>query len=224
MDVHVEHRPSYALAVVRLDPGETVRAESGAMVAMRDATIQTTTGGGLGKALKRSLLGGESFWQNTFTAGPKGGEVHLAPPLPGDITVVDLAGTSVIVQDTSYLASATTVDLDTKWQGLRGAAAGEGFVLLRASGTGKLLLTSYGAIVQRTLAPGESFTVDTGHIVAFTEGMGYTPKRVGGLKSTLLSGEGLVVECTGPGTLWMQTRSVQAFLGWLLPRLPQRQA
>ena len=45
-------------------------------------------------------------------------------------------------------------------------------------------------------------------------------KRVGGWKSTLLSGEGLVLEFTGTGTLWVQTRSLSSFLSWITPVLP----
>lgn len=223
MDVSIEQRPSYSIAKVRLSPGESVKAESGAMVTMQgDVTLQTSTGG-LGKALKRSLLGGESFFQNTFQAGPKGGEVAFAPPLPGDIVLHELRGQSLIVQDTSYLASDPAVVVDTSWQGFKGFMSGEGFVQLKVSGQGKLLLTAYGAIEPKTLAPGERFVVDTGHMVAFTEGTGFQVRRVGGVKSTLFSGEGMVIDFTGPGQVWTQTRSVQAFLGWLIPRLPKQQ-
>ena len=92
------------------------------------------------------------------------------------------------------------------------------------SGTGKVFLSSYGAIHQVDLAPGQRYTVDTGHMVAFDEGTGYKVKRVGGLKSTLFSGEGLVVEFTGPGRVLVQSRSPEAFLSWLIPRLPARRS
>lgn len=221
MQVDVQHRPVYAVARVRLEAGEQVKAEAGAMVAMSgDVAIQTGAAGGLGKALKRSLLGGESFWQNTFTAGPGGGSVDLAPPMPGDILPLQLQGHNLIVQDGSYLASATTVEVDTRWAGLKSWGLGEGFVLLHVGGHGMLLLNSYGAIDARTLAAGERLVVDTGHLVAYTEGIRFTVRRIGGLKSTLFSGEGVVGEFTGPGTVWTQSRSSQAFLTWLLPKMP----
>ncbi len=93
--------------------------------------------------------------------------------------------------------------------------------MLRASGNGELLLSSYGAIHERNLTEGENFIVDTGHLVAFTEGISFKVKKVGGLKSTIFSGEGLVVELTGPGRVLMQTRSTDAFLAWLIPQLPK---
>lgn len=93
--------------------------------------------------------------------------------------------------------------------------------MLRARGNGKLIVSSYGAIHELNLSSGEKYTVDTGHLVAFTEDVGFNVRRVGGLKSTLFSGEGLVVDLTGPGRVLMQTRSTDAFLSWLIPQLPK---
>jgi uncharacterized protein (AIM24 family) len=83
-----------------------------------------------------------------------------------------------------------------------------------------MLVSSYGAIEQRPLEASEVLKIDTGHIVAFDEGIGYEVNKVGGWTSTLLSGEGLVATFTGPGTLWVQTRSPADFVGWLIPQLP----
>jgi uncharacterized protein (TIGR00266 family) len=223
MDVQVEHRPSYALAKVKLGPGEAVRAEGGAMVAMTgDVQLQTRAEGGILKSLARKVLAGESFFQNTYTAGPQGGDVLLAPAYPGDVHLLHLQGEALIVQDGSYLASAPSVSLDTSWQGAKSFFAGESFVMLRVAGHGPLLMSSYGAIERRDLAAGERFAVDTGHVVAFREGMQYRTRAVGNLKSSLFSGEGIVSEFTGPGTLWLQTRSIQAFLAFLAPYLPKQ--
>jgi len=83
------------------------------------------------------------------------------------------------------------------------------------------VFSSYGAIHEKNLAAGEKYKVDTGHIVAFSDGMGFQVQRIGGVKSTFFSGEGLIVELTGPGRLLMQTRSEDAFLAWLIPHLPK---
>jgi uncharacterized protein (TIGR00266 family) len=83
-----------------------------------------------------------------------------------------------------------------------------------------MVVSSFGAIERRELRPGEVLKIDTGHIVAFEEGLGYQVNKVGGWKSTLLSGEGLVATFNGPGSLWMQTRSPSDFVGWLIPQLP----
>lgn len=220
MQIHLEHPGSYATARIDLAPGERVKAESGAMMGMSgDLTVETRTGGLL-KGLKRAVMGGESFFQNTFTAGARGGYLWLAPALPGDVIHTRLAGNALIVQDGSYLASAPEIDVDTRFQGARGFFSGEGFVMLRVSGTGDLLLSSYGAIDRHDLGPGQEFRVDTGHLVAFTEGMHFDTQRIGGLKTTLFSGEGVVSAFRGPGTVWTQSRSNQAFLNWLAQRLP----
>ncbi|MGB0653379.1 MAG: TIGR00266 family protein [Thermoplasmatota archaeon] len=220
MQVTITHQPSFAKARVQLSPGEAVKAEAGALLAMEGDVDIKTASGGVMKGLKRAVLGGESFFQNTFTAGGAGGSVHLCPSLPGDLFYTRLQGHTLIVQDGSYLASAPTIQVDTKWQGARGFFSGEGFVMLKVSGQGDLILSSYGAIEQHDLKPGQRFTVDTGHIVAFTDGMGQNLRRLGGIKSTLFSGEGIVSEFTGPGTVWTQSRSSQSFLDWLARRLP----
>ena len=126
-----------------------------------------------------------------------------------------------MVQSGSYVASAVGIEIDTSWGGAKTFFASEGLIMLKASGSGELILSSYGAIHERNLAEGETYTVDTGHLVAFSEGIGFKVKKVGGIKSTLFSGEGLVVDLTGPGRVLIQTRSTQAFLSWLIPQLPK---
>jgi len=98
---------------------------------------------------------------------------------------------------------------------------GEGLIMLRCAGTGTLILSNYGAIHELDLGRGESYTVDTGHLAAFSEKIGFKVRTIGRLKSTIFGGEGLVDDLTGPGKVLMQTRSVGAFLDWLLPRLPK---
>src|SRR5215218_1938367 len=108
MQTEILYQPSYSICRVRLNQGETIRAESGAMVGMDAAiTIQTQATGGFLKSISRSFLGGESFFQNTFTAEADG-QILFAPSLPGDIMVMELTGSDLIVQSGSYLASSTT--------------------------------------------------------------------------------------------------------------------
>jgi len=177
--------------------------------------------GGLLKSLARSVLGGESFFMNTYQAGSQGGRMQLAPTMPGDVFTLELNGDAYLVQSGSFLASSEGVETDTKWSGARTFFGGEGLIMLRCSGSGTLVLSSYGAIHEMNLAAGETFTVDTGHLVAFTEKIGFRVRAIGGLKSTIFGGEGLVVDLSGPGKVLLQTRSVGAFLDWLLPRLPK---
>jgi uncharacterized protein (TIGR00266 family) len=220
MEIEILFRPSYSLGVIKLAPDEQIRMDSGAMVSMSQGiTIETKASGGFLKSLTRAALGGESFFQNFFKAPPTGGEITVAPELPGDVFLLELQGETMMVQSGAFLACETGLALDTKIS-LKGFMSAEGFSMLTATGTGKLLLSSYGAIFEKILAAGELYTVDTTHLVAFNANMTVTPRAVGGLKSTLLSGEGLVVDVTGPGRLLMQTRSQNAFLSWLIPHLP----
>ena len=220
MRYEILHRPSYALGRVELSSGEQLQAEAGAMVSM-SPTIHMDTGvrGGLLGGLKRSVLGGESFFINTFTA-EQAGEVTFAPGLPGDIEALEMQGETVLVQSGSFLAATPGIEVDTKWGGGRSFFSSEGLFLLRCSGRGTLFVSSYGAVHLKELGHGEEYTVDTGHMVAFDESVRYSVGRSGGWKTTLLSGEGLVCKLEGPGRFYMQTRSQDALLSWLVPQLP----
>lgn len=221
MQIDIQHRPSYSLAIVQLSPNERIRAESGAMVSMSvSVNIETKAEGGILKSLSRAVLGGESFFQNFYQAGPQGGEVTLAPKLPGDIALIELHGETLMVQAGSYLASENGVDLNAKIS-MKAFLSAEGISMLEAKGSGKLLVSSYGAIYNKTLAAGQKYIVDTSHLVAFDSTINVAPRTAGGLKATLLSGEGLVVELTGPGRLYIQTRSPKALIDWIIPQLPK---
>jgi uncharacterized protein (TIGR00266 family) len=221
MEIDIQFRPSYSLAIARLAPAERIRAEAGAMVSFSAGVeIETKAAGGLLKSLGRSLLGGESFFQNFWKAGPQGGEVTLAPKLPGDISMLELKGETVLVQAGSYLASEDGIELSSKVSG-KAFLAGEGLSILEARGNGKILVSSYGAIYEKIIQANEKYTVDSSHLVAFDAGMAVQPRGVGGLKSTVFSGEGLVIEMTGPGRILIQTRSPQALINWIIPQLPK---
>lgn len=221
MNIEILYRPSYSMGVIQLDGNEGVRVEGGSMVGMSQGMqLETGATGGFLKSLTRSILGGESFFQNDYTAPPEGGVLYVAPPLPGDLFVVEMGTESLLVQSGSFVASETGIQLDTAWSGAKTFFSSEGLIMLRATGSGKLLLSSYGAIHETNLAAGQNLTVDTGHLVAFSDRIGFRVRAVGGIKSTLFSGEGLVVDLTGPGRLLLQTRSQDSFLSWLIPQLP----
>lgn len=222
LNVDIQFSPSFAMATVKMNQGESVRVEAGAMSGMSGGIeIETKAQGGLLGGLKRSVLGGESFFINTFLASAGPGEVIVAPALPGDIIHLPIdSAKAILVQSGSWLASEADVVVDTKWGGAKTFFSGEGLFLLHCSGLGDMLIASYGAIFEKDLDAGESYKVDTGHIVAFEEGVGYQVNKVGGWKSTILSGEGLVATFTGPGRVWQQSRSPQDLIGWLTPRLP----
>lgn len=222
MQITVEHGPAFAWARCRLAAGEAVKAESGAMVSMSTTVdIETKMQGGFLGALARKMLTSESFFQNTFTAARGAGEVTFAPALTGDIRVKEMTGDDFLLTSGAYLASSPTIEMQTKWGGMKSFFAKEGLFLLRAHGIGQLLFCCYGALVEIDVPP-EGYVVDTGHVVAFEPTLDYEVKKVGGLKSLVFSGEGLVCRFAGHGKLWLQTRSLDSFIGEIVPHLPTR--
>ena len=222
MRTEISYSPAFAIATVHMDPGEKVQAEAGVMMAMTPTVgIETSTKGGVLKGLRRSVLGGESFFMNTFTATGPDAHVVVAPPLPGDIITWPLTGNTVYLQSGSYLASPETIDVDSKWGGSKTFFSREGLFMLKCAGTGDLVVSSYGAIQAIDLAAGQQYTVDSGHMVGWEDGVTYEVHKAGNWKSTILGGEGLVVGLTGPGRVYIQTRSQDSFLDWLIPKLPK---
>jgi uncharacterized protein (TIGR00266 family) len=221
LQIQVRHNPSFAVARATMAPGETVRAEAGSMMASSGGvTVEAQARGGLKKSLKRSVLGGESFFITTFTAPDAGGWVDCAARLPGDIVTLDTAHGLNLTQG-SFLCSDGSVEIDTNWGGFKSAFGGEGGFMLRASGVGHVACACYGALDQLELAPGEQVVLDSGHLVAFTDGITFTTRKASkGLMNTLKSGEGLVMEFTGPGHVWSQTRNPSEFIDWLTQVLP----
>jgi len=221
VNVDVRHSPSFAVARVTLAGGESVRAESGAMLATSaGVAVEAKMEGGLMKGLKRSVLGGESLFVTRFIAGGEGGWVDCAARLPGDVTVIEVSG-AINLARSAWLCSSDGVEIDTKWGGFKNLVGGEGGFLVHATGNGQVVAGCYGALDIVDLAAGESIVLDSGHMVAFSEGLSYTTRKVtGGLVQTLKSGEGLVFEFTGPGRLWTQTRSSQDLISWLTAELP----
>jgi uncharacterized protein (TIGR00266 family) len=220
MQVDINSAPAFAFGEITLPAGGAVRVEAGAMAMTRgDVQIATSTQGGFMKGLKRSL-GGESFFVNDFTS-QSGGVVAVAPALPGDMALVPMNGSgSLLVQSGSWIASDPAIDVDSKWGGGKTFFSGEGLILLRCSGAGDLLVSAYGAIRSHELAAGEVITLDTGHVVAFDDTVQFTVRKAGSWKSTILGGEGLVTDFTGPGRVWLQTRSSSDLVGWIVSKLP----
>lgn len=223
MDVEFKYRPTHSLAVVHIAQGDSVVAESGALIAMDANVDMQTQAGGFAKGLKR-LLGGESFFRNTFTAARGAGEVLLAPSMCGDMMVLDVGGADRpgwFLQSSCYVASEPGVDVDAKLGGFRGFFSGAGLIVLRTSGRGQMIVGSFGA-----LAPLEvdgELVIDTGHLVAWEDRPDLThtvTKAAGSWWASLKSGEGLACHFRGRGKVWMQTRNASSYGSVLGPRLP----
>ncbi len=219
----IKHAGSFALAVVTLQPEQSIAAEAGAMVSMSaNVDLHSEMKGGVFGALKRAV-GGESAFVSTFTARGGAGEVTLAPGAPGDVVGIEMNNQTFMVQSSSYLAGDTSLQVNTKWGGAKSFFGGEGLFVLQVSGAGLLLVSSFGAIHRKTLLPGERYVVDSGHLVAWEGQMQYQLRKA--TKSffrSFLSGEGVVAEFSGPGEILIQTRNLAAFAGLLKPFFPSQ--
>lgn len=196
---------------VELDPGETVRAEAGAMLYMESGIeMQTSTGGGLLKGFKRAITG-ESFFITSFTNGGSGKQhVAFAAPYPGKIVPLDLArhGGHFLCQKDAFLCAAAGIEINVAFTKKLGAGlfGGEGFILQRLDGDGLAFIHAGGTIIEKNLAPGETLRVDTGCLVAFAPSVTYDIQMVGGFRNALFGGEGLfLATLTGPGLVYLQT-------------------
>lgn len=218
------HQGSFALALVKLQAEQSIHAEAGAMVSMSgNVDLHSEMKGGVFGALKRAV-GGESAFVSTFTAKGGPGEVTLAPGAPGGVAGIEMTSQTFMVQSSSYLAGDMSLQVETKFGGAKSLFGGEGLFLLQISGTGLLLVSSFGAIHSRTLRPGEQYVVDTGHLVAWESRMQYNLRKAAksGFFRSMMSGEGLVAEFNGPGDILIQTRNLAAFAGLLRPYFPSQ--
>jgi uncharacterized protein (TIGR00266 family) len=219
MDISISCQPAYSLAVVRLEHGESVSAESGAMAMMSGGIkVQGRIQGGLIRGAIRKAFGDESFFMARYTAETHGAWVALAPRYPGDIAVIDIVpGEDILIEAGASLGFSDGVTLDTQFSGIRTIALREGATVLRASGQGPMLICSYGGIQAVPVRAGEQLIVDTGHLVAWTASMDRRFGPLGDVVTSVTTGEGLVGQLTGPGTVWIQTRAEVGMREWIFP-------
>ncbi|WP_319557861.1 TIGR00266 family protein [Thiomicrorhabdus sp.] len=205
---------------VELDPHETVIAEAGAMAWMDDGIGfeakmgdgTETDSGFFGKVLGagKRLITGESLFMTHFTnrgAGKK--SVAFGAPYPGKIIPMDMAehGNAITCQKDAFLCAAmgTKIDISFSRKIGRGLFGGEGFIMERLSGDGMAFLHAGGTVVQKELK-GETIFVDTGCVVAYTDGIDFDIQKAGGLKSMIFGGEGIFLAVLkGHGTVYLQS-------------------
>jgi uncharacterized protein (TIGR00266 family) len=199
------------LVEIELDPGESIRAEAGTMTYIEaDIEMETSTGGGVLKGLKRAMTG-ESFFITTFTNnGNEKSKVGFAAPYPGKIITLDLnsLGGKFICQKDSFLCAAQGVEVEIAFTKRLGAGlfGGEGFILQRLEGDGLAFVHAGGTIIEKELESDGSLRVDTGCLVAFAPTVSYDIKYVGGFKNALFGGEGLfLANLQGPGKIYLQS-------------------
>ncbi len=228
MNIDIQERGAFGSALITLQPGESFVSESGAMFRASsnvdiDVTTRTRGGGGILSGLKR-LVGGDTFFLSTYrVTDGRAGEVGVAPTLQGEVRRVDLDGAiGWVCAGGSYLASHPDLELDTRFQGLRGLLSGESLFFIEVKGKGPLLVNAFGRITELSVE-GE-LLVDTGHVVAFEERLRYTVTKAGGSwVSSFLAGEGLVLNFSGHGRILVQSHNPKEFGRGLGRRLPPRE-
>jgi uncharacterized protein (TIGR00266 family) len=219
----IEHSPSYAQLELKIPANKTVLVEASGMAAMDShITLKSKVKGGLMKGLKR-MLAGESLFITEFTAPGRPGTLYVSPGAPGDIQHYHLDGNSLMLQSSAFVASSSTVEIDSNFQGFKGFFSGESLFLLKATGRGDIWFSSYGAILEIPVKG--SYIVDTGYIVAFEDTLKYNVEVMGGvswnnLKTGILGGEGLVCRFSGEGKLWIQSRNLFPLINFLNPFRP----
>lgn len=207
-----------------MDRGDAVTAEAAAMVYMR-GDIETETrarkSGGLFKTLKVAALGGQSFFVNEFTAHEDGCTLGLTGNMLGDIEVIPI-DSEFIVQSGAFVCSVGDLTLDTQWQGFTKGLFGNNLFMLKTVGRGDMFVNAWGGIIKKDLGSGERMIVDNYQLVALSATASYRVAKHGNFKTTLFGGEALVVEITGPGTVYLQTKNIMEFARALVPFLPRR--
>lgn len=209
------------VVICDMDPGEVMITESGAMSWMSpNMKMETTTGGGLGKALGR-MFSGDTLFQNRYTAQGGPGQIAFASSFPGSIKAVEISpGKELIVQKKSFLASESTVDLSIFFQKKIGSGlfGGEGFIMQKLSGRGTAFIEIDGYAVEYNLQAGQSMVVDTGYLAAMDPTCSMEIVSVPGVKNMLFGGEGIFnTVVKGPGKVILQTMPVNAVAGAIQP-------
>ncbi len=203
---------SLPVVICHLDPGERMITERGSMAWMSpNMKMETTSNGGVGKALGR-MFAGEALFQNIYTAQGGPGMIAFASSFPGSIRVFDLEpGRDIIVQKSAFLASEASVELSVHFRKKlsTGFFGGEGFIMQRLSGRGKAFVEMDGHMVEYNLEAGQSIVIDTGYLAAMDATCSMEIQAVPGVKNMLFGGEGIFnTVVSGPGRVILQTMPI----------------
>ena len=209
-----------------LDNGERMITERGSMSWMSpNMKMETTSNGGIGKAIGR-MFAGEALFQNVYTAMGGSGMIAFASSFPVKIVAYDIGpGRELVVQKSGFLASEAGVDLSVFFQKKFGAGlfGGEGFIMQRLTGQGTAFLEFDGHIVEYDLEPGQQIVVDTGYLAAMESTCGIDVRSVPGVKNMVFGGEGIFnTVISGPGHIWLQTMPISNVAGEIARFIPSK--
>ena len=212
---------------MKLNAGETVYTQSGGMAYQTDGIeMSTNARGGIMKGIGR-MFSGESMFMANYTAKRDGAVIGFASTVPGSVVPIDLSSmpNGMMLQKGAFLCAENSVNTEVAFtkKFSAGLFGGEGFILQKATGNGRVFLEVDGDAIERELAPGEVLKVDTGNVVAFDPKVSYEIETVKGLKNIFLGGEGLfLTKLVGPGRVILQSQNIKDFAGRLIPYMPAK--
>ncbi len=212
------------VVICDLEAGEKMVTEGGAMSWMSpNMKMETTSNGGIGKALGRAFSG-EKMFQNIYTAEGGPGMIAFASSFPGSVVPFEITPENEMVfQKSAYMAGEIGVKMSVHFRKKisTGLFGGEGFIMQKTSGTGIVFAEFDGHVVEYELKSGEKIVVDTGHLAAMTASCSLDIQSVQGAKNMLFGGEGIFnTVITGPGHVWLQTLPLSNVAGVLRRYLP----
>jgi TIGR00266 family protein len=226
MRYRLTNNTAFQLAEVELSQGEQIRIERGSMVYHNgDVNIEgrmNSNGagglGGLAKAIGRSVVSGESMFITDVTGLSAGAKIGIAPGAPGAIKELNVGAEQWRINDSSFLASDASVTYDMKRQSVGKAIFGGtgGFFVMETRGSGTMLVTAYGDLLEFELDGTKPFIADNTHVVAWSASLDYKINVASGLFG-FTSGEGVVNEFHGRGKLFMQSRNVKSLAEMIQP-------
>ena len=210
--------------ICELEAGEKMITEGGAMSWMSpNMKMETTSNGGIGKALGRAFSG-EKMFQNIYTAQGGPGMIAFASSFPGSIRAFEITpGQEMIFQKSAYLAGEESVQLSVHFRKKLGSGlfGGEGFIMQKVSGSGIVFAEFDGHVIEYDLQPGQQIVIDTGHLAAMSSTCNMDIQKVPGVKNMVFGGEGLFnTVITGPGKVWLQTMPISNVAGAIRPYIP----
>lgn len=214
------------IVIITLEPGQVLRAESGAMMYMTEGIqMSTTTGGGITAGMKRMLTGQNMFISDYTYEGPSRGQVALGTAFPSKIIRLNIHdyGGKVVCQKGALLCASHTIDIAMEFTKTMtgGFFGGEGFILQALTGEGEVFVKAGGTLIRRELEAGEDLRISSGSLVAFSQGVDYDVQFMKGIQNTLFSGEGLfLTTLKGPGTVWLQGQPPERMIGEISSRVP----
>ncbi len=220
MKYEIKNQPFTTLNL-KMNAGESVKCQSGAMAWMSPTIRMETKTGGLGGMFKKALVG-ESLALNHYTADGDG-ELTLAKHSPGDILAFNISDMPIIAQKTSFLCATPNVNIDIFLQkkAMTGFFGGEGFIMQKLSGSGYAWLEIDGSVEEKVLAAGEKIVIDSGYVAAMEASCSMDVVTIKGAANILLGGEGLFnTVVTGPGKIWLQTMPINALAMNLYAHMP----